>query len=145
MFEQWFRQATLQEIAISSYFDGNDYENPVKYFLDDMWVSLQYGRSVVYETYFKKNEIKLQDDQLGFFSDTKEDYFYQRSHNEYFTSDDEFGPGLGRYLHQTVKIDKEYDIYERQVYSVAGVLQDIGGIYNSVFFAGLLIYTYSQF
>jgi hypothetical protein len=62
VFEKWFREATLQEIAISSYFDGNDYEQPIKYFLDDMWVSLQFKRSVIYETYYKKNQIFLSDE-----------------------------------------------------------------------------------
>ncbi|TNV86976.1 hypothetical protein FGO68_gene3969 [Halteria grandinella] len=145
VFKEWFREATLQEIAISSYFDGNDYQNPIKYFLDDMWVSLQYGRSVIYDSYFKKNIIQLTDDQFGLFSETKQDHFFQRSKADYFTSDDEKGPGLGNYLHQAFKLDKEYDIYERKVYTISGVLQDVGGIYNSLFFIGLIIYTYSQF
>jgi hypothetical protein len=74
----------------------------------------------------------------------KEDHFFQRSHNEYFTSDDTYGPGKGRYFSQDFKLDKEYDIYERQVYSLAGVLQDVGGFYNSLFFAGLLVYSQIQ-
>ena len=89
----------MQEIAISSYFDGNDYQNPIHYFLDDLWVSLQYGRSVIYDSYYKKNLISLSDDQFGFFSFTKEDHFFQRSRADIFTSDDEKGPGLGDYLH----------------------------------------------
>lgn len=28
---------------------------------------------------------------------------------------------------------------------MAGVLQDVGGIYNSLFFAGLILYYYSKF
>jgi len=42
-------------------------------------------------------------------------------------------------------LDKEYDIYERNVYTISDVLQDVGGIYNSLFFAGLIIYSYSKF
>lgn len=61
-FKQWFKQATLQEVAINSYFDGNDYENPVKYFLDDLFVSLKAEETVIYNSYFKKNQISLQDD-----------------------------------------------------------------------------------
>ena len=37
-------------------------------------------------------------------------------------------------------MDGSYDIYERNVYSLANVLQDIGGIYNTLFFVGLVIY-----
>ena len=41
-------------------------------------------------------------------------------------------------------MDKEYDIYERNVYSFVGVLQDVGGFYNSLFFAGLFFYSQFQ-
>jgi hypothetical protein len=70
------------------------------------------------------------------------EYFYQRSINEYFTSDDKEGPGEGIYYEQDFKLDKEYDIYDRQVYSFVGVLQDVGGFFNSLFFAGLVIYSH---
>lgn len=90
----------------------------------------------------KKNILKLDDDFFGMFNSRKEDYFYQKSSNEYFTSDDKEGPGEGRYFEQAFKVDKEYDVYERKVYSFVGVLQDVGGFYNSLFFAGLLIYSH---
>jgi hypothetical protein len=47
-FEAWFKKITIQEVVLSSYFDGSDYETPIHYFLDDTWFSLQYGRSIVY-------------------------------------------------------------------------------------------------
>jgi hypothetical protein len=50
-YQAWFKKATIQEIMVSSFFDGTDYENPIHYYLDDMWVSLQYGRSIVYQTF----------------------------------------------------------------------------------------------
>jgi hypothetical protein len=60
-----------------------------------MWVSLSPGRSVFYQSYIKKNYLELNDDFFGVFSDKKQDYFYARSHNEYFTTDTEEGPGPG--------------------------------------------------
>jgi hypothetical protein len=89
----------------------------------------------------KKVYLNLEDDYFGLFNSKKTEYFFQRSHSEYFTSDVNDGPGKNCYFLQTFKMDKEYDIYERQVYSVIGVLQDLGGFYNSMFFAGLLIYS----
>jgi hypothetical protein len=74
--------------------------------LDDLWVSLTPGRSVIYQTFIKKNILKLDDDFFGLFSERKEDYFYQRSHNEYFTSDDKDGPGDGVLFEQDLKVDK---------------------------------------
>lgn len=72
------------------------------------------------------------------------EYFFQKSSNEYFTADVQEGPGEGIYFSQDFKLDKEYDIYERQVYSLSGVLQDIGGFYNSLFFVGLILYSNFQ-
>jgi len=58
-FNRWFKQLTIQEIIISNYFDSSDYENPIHYFLDDIWVSLTPGRSVIFQTFIKKNILKL--------------------------------------------------------------------------------------
>jgi hypothetical protein len=77
---------------------------------------------VIYQTYIKKNVFIYDDDYFGLFNSKKSYYFYQRSHNEYFTSDDKEGPGEGEYFSQDFKVDKEYDIYERQVYTFVGVL-----------------------
>jgi hypothetical protein len=112
-FNSWFKKITVQEIIISNYVDTSDFEKPIHYFLDDLWVSLTPGRSVIYQTYIKKNVFIYDDDYFGIFNTKKSDYFYQRSHNEYFTSDDKEGPGEGEYFSQDFKVDKEYDIYER--------------------------------
>jgi hypothetical protein len=80
---------------ISNFFDSSDYENPIKTFLDDLWVSLVPDRAVMYQTYIKKNFLELDDDFFGIFNTKKEDFFFQRSHNEYFTTDDKEGPGEG--------------------------------------------------
>ena len=42
------------------------------------------------------------------------------------------------------KIDKQVDIYTRNVYTIMGVLKDTGGFYNSLFFVGLVIYSKMQ-
>jgi hypothetical protein len=47
-FEAWFKKITVQEIVISSYFDVSDYESPIHYFLEDVFFSLENGRSVIY-------------------------------------------------------------------------------------------------
>jgi hypothetical protein len=36
------------------------------------------------------------------------------------------------------------DIYTRNVYTVMGVLKDVGGFYNSLFFVGLFLYSKFQ-
>jgi len=39
------------------------------------------------------------------------------------------------------KIDKQVDLYTRNVYTIMGVLKDVGGFYNSLFFVGLFLYS----
>jgi hypothetical protein len=46
---------TLQEIMISNFFDSSDYVSPIKYFLDDIFLSLHAGRSIYFQTFIKKN------------------------------------------------------------------------------------------
>ena len=84
--------------------------------------------------------MKLQDNIINLFNDWEEDYFFAHDSNEYFTSDDLDGLGYGIYFSQDFKLGKSYDVYERQVYSIAGVLQDVGGFFNSLFFLGLFLY-----
>jgi len=69
-FNDWIRPITLQEIVVSSYADTSDFVNPIHYFLDDIWVSLVPGRTVVYQTFIKKNLLKLNDDYFGLFADS---------------------------------------------------------------------------
>eukprot|EP00347_Sterkiella_histriomuscorum_P017061 403350812 len=139
-FKAWISKITMQEIIISSYFDVKDFENPVHYFLDDLYLPFQYGRAVVSNNYIRRNKLELHDDLFGIFNNQKDQYFYQKSDRVYFTADPEDGPGEGIVFYQSFYLDKNYDVYERRVYSFSGVLQDIGGIYNSLFFAGLFIY-----
>lgn len=61
---------------MSSYFDIKEFEQPIKYYLDDFWVSLHYNRAVASQIYIKKNRIQLHDDLFGIFDDMKEDFFF---------------------------------------------------------------------
>ncbi|CDW82658.1 UNKNOWN [Stylonychia lemnae] len=139
-FSKWIDGKWIQEIIISSYFDIANYENPVKYFLDDTYLAIEYNRTTYNSMYFKKDILKLSDSLVGIFDDVQEEYFYQMSHTRYFTSSDTGGFGHGVHFYQDIRLDKEYDIYERQVYSFSSLLQDIGGFYNSLFFIGLFVF-----
>jgi hypothetical protein len=86
-FNEWIRPITLQEIVVSSYADTSDFVYPIHYFLDDIWVSLVPGRTVVYQTFIKKDLLKLNDDYFGLFADSVTQFFFERSRNDYFTAD----------------------------------------------------------
>ena len=134
----------MQEVFISSYFDINDYTTPIHYFLDDSYICFEEGRSIIYTTYYNKNLLKLSDQFFSLFTEPIQDYFYSLSKLTSFTTDANEGPGEGVYFQQEIKLDKEYDIYERSVYTITGVLQDVGGFYNSLFFIGLVIFSKTQ-
>ncbi|CDW90626.1 UNKNOWN [Stylonychia lemnae] len=144
-FKQWFAPILIQEIFTSSYFNIGDFNSPIKYFLDDIWYNLQYGRSVVLQTFVKKNLIELSDNLFGLFYTQVNDYFYEMSKTVYFTADDQKGPGPGVMFSQDIILDKQFDIYSRQVYTLTGVLQDIGGFYNSCIFICVVLYTRFQY
>jgi len=68
-FEEWFRKAKFNQIRTSSYFDISDYENPIHYFLDDMYFMLNPSRTLIYDTFVKRNEINLSNTLFGTFYD----------------------------------------------------------------------------
>ena len=61
---------------VNNYFDGNDYENPIKSYLDDSiydYLSDGYQKSVL--GYIKVNTVSTQDDIFSYSSDGNQDSF----------------------------------------------------------------------
>lgn len=75
-FKEWMRKITFQEIIISTYVDTSDYDKPIHYFLDDIWISMDPERSIVYPTYIKKNVFNLDDDYFGLIGSKQSEYFF---------------------------------------------------------------------
>ena len=110
--------------------------------MEDIWISLRPEASIVRTIFFKKNILFLDDNIFGLYNTKETDFFYQVSKRDTFLSDDgDGGPGKGIYFYQIFKLDSEYDQYERDVYTITGVLKDVGGIYNSFYFFGLFLYS----
>eukprot|EP00347_Sterkiella_histriomuscorum_P017123 403350576 len=142
--QDWLKNKWVQQVFISSYFDISDYENPIKYFFDDSYHPLEFGRTQYNSVYYKKDLIQLSDSIVGYFSQQKTDYFYQVSKQVFKMSLADRSPDISILFMQDIKLDKEYDIYERQVYSLDLWLQDVGGFYNSLFFIGLILFSQFQ-
>lgn len=132
------------EVMISTQFDINDYETPIKYFMEDVYYPLIQGQGLQSIIWYKKNTLQLNDNLLGLFNSKSNDFFYQLSYQTYLVADPDTGPGVGYYFFQMFKMDKQVDIYTRNVYTVMGVLKDVGGFYNSLFFVGLILYSKFQ-
>ena len=124
----------------SSTFQPYDYENPIRTYFSDIYMAMQPSQAVVSALFIKRNQIILNDGLFGVFSTPTEDYFYEMSSQKTTVGDIEnveIGPDV-LYFAQ-IGLDTDYDIYERQVYSFSMVMQDLGGLFNSVYFVGLII------
>jgi len=67
------------EVMISTQFDINDFEKPIKYFMEDIYYPLLPGRGLQSIIFYKKNSLQLNDNLLGLFNTNNQDYFYQLS------------------------------------------------------------------
>jgi len=56
-FNDWVRRITMIEIMISTQFDINDYEKPIKYFMEDQYYPLLEGQGLQSIIWFKKNTL----------------------------------------------------------------------------------------
>lgn len=56
------------EIMISTQFDINDYEKPIKYFMEDVYYPLVQGQGLQSIIWYKKNQLALNDNLLGLFN-----------------------------------------------------------------------------
>ena len=94
-FLEFSKRVSIQEIFVSSYFDIKDFNQPIHYFLDDMYLALEYGRSIITNIYIQKNLINLHDNLFGIFNSEVNDYFYHKGEKTFFTADVNEGPGPG--------------------------------------------------
>ncbi|CDW84258.1 UNKNOWN [Stylonychia lemnae] len=125
---------------VNTFFDFNDYDQQVKYFIDDsLFWELDTNIINKVNFYVQKNEASLQDDflQLG----QSNDYdFYGVSNQR--TYQDNYSDNDGYYAAVYLRIDNRYDIFERQIYSVLPYLGDVGGLEQSIFLLGMLFISF---
>jgi len=115
--------------------------NPVKQFLTDYWISLRPQQSVIISTYFKNSILNLNHNIFGLFNSEVTENFYMESYQEQFLSDPYYGAGAGIYYYQMFKLDMSYDMYDREVYTIIGVFQAVGGFYNTLYFIMLCFHS----
>jgi hypothetical protein len=64
------------EVMISTQFDINDYEKPIKYFMEDVYYPLLKNQGLQSIIWYKKNTLQLNDNLLGLFNSKSDDFFY---------------------------------------------------------------------
>jgi len=119
--------------------DLNDVENVgvVKQFIDDRYFfDLEPTRQKMANIYLMLSQAALQDDyvQLGQETDIN---FIEIENVDYY--DDKYYEENGYIVSAYLRYDRKYNIYNRQIYNIMGLLGDIGGMYSSLYFLGMLV------
>ena len=131
IFEDSQAAITLQ----NAFFDTQNFDDPVRYYLDDsfFWDLLPGFRKKV-DMHVRQGKANLLDDLVQLFSDKSQTYYTVANTKEQIVlenSEDEF-------LSVFIRLDSTAETYDRRVYSISDLLAQVGGIYQSVFFIGVL-------
>lgn len=114
-------------------FDFNDFEDPIKTFVDDsIFFELESDRAKKVNFFTMKSEAELEDDYLQLGQQENLEFFNVQNMREY---EDKFG---GSYINFYIRYDSQYNIYERKIYSIMDLLGDIGGLAESLYILGML-------
>lgn len=119
--------------------DLNDVENVgvVKQFIDDrFFFDLEPYRQKMANIYLMLSQAALQDDFVQLGQETDID-FVEIQNVDYY--DDKYYDENGNIISAYLRFDKKYNTYNRQVYNIMDLLGDIGGMYQSLYFLGVLI------
>ena len=112
-------------MILNSYMDFNDYENPVKSYIDDRITSnLEPGHVKYVKMYAKLNKANLDDDYLELKSSEEREFFnVERVQNE-STIDNE------NIFNLSIFMDPNRDFYQRTVFTILDLFGTIGGIFG---------------
>lgn len=134
--DKYLNSLTLSVAFVNRYFDYDDFESPVKTYIDDsLFFTLEKDRVKKANLYVMKSEVELQDEyfQLG----QRNRYDFVQVENIH-TYDDSNLDESGLLVELFIRMDPRYESYERKIYSVLELLGDIGGLWQSLFLIGFL-------
>lgn len=133
----------LSVIYNNFYFDSDDYDDPIKRFIDDkLWVNLMAYRMKETDVFVRQNHLELQDSYLQFMGEEEKSFISIPNARE--TIDDIWSdePKVAGFFFRVDSID---NTYQRQVYSSGDLFAQIGGIF--IFFkliGGFIVIMFSE-
>ena len=134
-------QSYIDIAIISSYFDFDDYDDPIHYYLQDMNMYNfipNLGIQVQYQV--RLNQAVINDDIfLGSQGISSEVSFYNIERKRISYSNIDFN---NAYLQVYINLDPQVDQYQRTVYSFLDMLGFIGGIFELLKTFGYLLVCY---
>ena len=123
---------------ISSYFDFDDYENPIHYYLQDLNIMPMIpslSQRLQYQV--RLNKASMSDSLLfGSQGDYNQLEFYSIERKQNFYASIDFD---NSFLRVYISLDPEIDLYSRTVYSFLDMLGFVGGIFELFKLAGHVI------
>eukprot|EP00347_Sterkiella_histriomuscorum_P011719 403371372 len=135
--DEFFRMVDFQLRFVNQYFDFADMNNPVKSFIEDRYflpLILDQQKSLV--IFIKKAFTKLNDNFIPFVPQQTLKFSLVDHVEQYTSRLDYYGKCYAKFI---LRMDLESDLYTRQVYTIADLLSDLGGIYSSLFALGAIL------
>eukprot|EP00347_Sterkiella_histriomuscorum_P011910 403370628 len=128
--EIWFR-------FVNSYFDFVDFQQPVKRFIEDrLYFPLKLQHKKIANMFIKRSYTSLYD-SLNPLDKPKNLTFVKVDNIQQLESELDWQfPGN---LQINIRLDPEFDIYSRQIYSFYNLMFQLGGTYNALLLIGTLL------
>ena len=135
--EHKMKTILFQSIIVSTYLDYDDYDNPIKTYVDSLdLVNMLVNYTNIYDVKVKQNQAFLADNLIynsGFDTLT----FYNADDREYRVENLEFNHDLSLIVY--INLDHKSDEYERTVYSFLDMFGFLGGLFDFMYFTGFLL------
>eukprot|EP00347_Sterkiella_histriomuscorum_P023442 403334623 len=139
--DSFFDSNQLNIAFINSYFDFNNYTQPIQNFIDDaLYFLLDSNMRKNANLYVQTNKALLKD-QILTFTEEEIQFTSVNDYREYF---DDLGADDNTMAALFIRMDKAFDIYERKIYGVSDLLGDIGGFKESLIMIGLFCVGFFQ-
>ncbi|CDW74840.1 UNKNOWN [Stylonychia lemnae] len=123
-------------LYVNSYFDFKSFGNEINHYLDDsLYYDLERDRNKQTNVFVQKNMMKLQDDWVQY-GQSQQKQFFQIQKAVITEDDNAFDNSL--YIRVFFRMDKNYDVYERQIYSIGQLFGEVGGLKTTLF----LVFSY---
>ena len=126
----------IRAAILSSYFDYNDYDNPIKTYLDDEdYIGLLPEYSKYLELRVKKNTANLYDNLF---------YNYNPKTLAYYSAGDRLirtlplNLTLNHHFVSYIVLDRKSEEHERVVYTFIDMFGFLGGLFDFMYFFGLI-------
>eukprot|EP00347_Sterkiella_histriomuscorum_P015758 403355792 len=129
--QNYFTLQRFWVLYVNSYFDFKSFGQEINYYLDDsLYYDLERDASKQTNIFIQRNLIKLQDDYVQYGQSQDKEFF--QIQKALLNVDDNAYDNLN-YIRAFIRMDKNYDIYERQIYSLGQILGELGGLKTSLF------------